>query len=195
MDPGEVEQVLSNSPWSQTANAVFPDTRDNEPVSVYALPGAAQAGMAGPKGATDGRWDGGVGKNTGRGQVPTLPVLVRWDSAAPVREALSRSHENAPAESSRDYVITVIGLVSAGKDQQLEGLMSHSTLKVPGKPPVAAEDAKVDAKTGAVHLYFPRSAAITASDKDVVFATRFGSLAVAKKFHLAEMVYHGRLEL
>jgi hypothetical protein len=192
----DLEQILSNSPWSQTANAVFPDTRDDEPVSVYALPGAAQAGMPGPKAAaTDGRWDGGVGKNTGRGQVPTLPVLVRWDSAAPVRQALLRSHEGTAEENSKDYVITVFGLVSAGKDQPLEGLMSHSSLRIPGKPVVSAEDAKVDAKTGAVHLYFPRSAAITASDKDVVFATRFGSLAVVKKFHLAEMLYHGRLEL
>jgi len=193
--PADVEQILSNSPWSQTANAAFPETRDDEPVSAYALPGAAQAGMGGPKGGTDGRWDGGVAKNTGRGQLPTLPVLVRWDSAAPVRQALLRSQESIPAESQRDYVITVIGLVSAGKDQPLEGLMSHSSLRVPGKAPITAEDAKVDAKTGAVHLYFPRSAGINPSDKDVVFATRFGSLAVLKKFHLAEMVYHGRLEL
>ena len=191
----EVDQILSNSPWSQTANAVFPETRDDEPVSAYALPGAAQAGMPGPKGGTDGRWDGGVAKNTGRGQVPTLPVLVRWDSAAPVRQALLRSQESTPEESSRDYIITVLGLVSAGKDQPLEGLMSHSSLKVPGKAPISAEDAKVDVKTGAVHLYFPRSSAINASDKDVVFTTRFGSLAVVKKFHLAEMLYHGRLEL
>ncbi|MFL6449029.1 MAG: hypothetical protein ACJ746_15290 [Bryobacteraceae bacterium] len=191
----EVEQVLSNSPWSQTANAVFPETRDDEPVSAYALPGAAQAGMAGTKGGTDGRWDGGVAKNTGRGQVPTLPLLVRWDSAAPVRQALARSQERTPDENSKDYIITVVGLVSAGKDQPLEGLMSHSSLKVPGKPAISAEDAKVDANTGAVHLYFPRSSAITSSDKDVVFTTRFGSLTAVKKFHLAEMVYQGRLEL
>jgi hypothetical protein len=192
----ELEQILSNSPWSQTANAEFPQTRDDEPVSVYALPGAQQAGLpGGAKAATDGRWDGGVAKNTGRGQLPTLPVLVRWDSAAPVRQALLLSHESTPEENSRDYIITVLGLVSAGKDQPLEGLMGRSSLKVPGKPVIAAEDAKVDAKTGAVHLYFPRSSAITANDKDVVFATRFGSLTVVKKFRLAEMLYHGRLEL
>jgi hypothetical protein len=196
--PAEVELVLSNSPWSQTANAVFPESSDDEPVSVYALPGAQQAGMPGaaaPKGATDGRWDGGIGKNTGRGQLPTLPVLVRWESAAPVREALLLTHQSTPDEIARDYIITVLGLVSAGKDQPLEGLMSHSVLKIPGKAPVAAEDAKVDSKTGTVRLYFPRSTAITLADKDVVFATRFGSLAVVKKFHLAEMMYHGRLEL
>jgi hypothetical protein len=194
--PAEVELVLSNSPWSQTANAVFPEPGDDEPVSVYALPGAQQAGLpGGVKGSTDGRWDGGVGKNTGRGQVPTLPVLIRWDTAAPVREALLISHESTPDEVARDYIITVLGLVSAGKDQPLEGLMSHSSLRIPGKAAVAAEDAKVDAKTGAVRLYFPRSTGITLSDKDVIFSTRFGSLAVVKRFHLAEMVYHGRLEL
>jgi hypothetical protein len=193
----ELEQVLSTSPWSQTANAEFPETRNDDPVSVYALPGAQQAGLPGGSkaAATDGRWDGGVAKNTGRGQVPTLPVLVRWDSAAPVRQALLLSHESTPEESSKDYIITVLGLVSAGKDQPLEGLMGHSSLKASGKPVIAAEDAKVDAKTGAVHLYFPRSSAITTADKDVVFSTRFGSLTVVKKFRLAEMMYHGRLEL
>jgi len=80
-------------------------------------------------------------------------------------------------------------------DQPLEGLMGSSTLRVLGKAPIGAEDAKVDAKTGAVHLYFPRSLAISLSDKDVVFSTRFGSLTVVKKFHIAEMFYHGRLEL
>ena len=195
--PADVELILSNSPWSQTANAEFPASRDDEPVNVYSLPGAQQAGLPGGSkaGATDGRWDGGVGRNTGRGLSPTLPVLVRWDSAAPVREALSLSHETAPRESARDYILTVLGLVSAGKDQPLEGLMSSSRLKVPGKAPISAEDAKVDVKTGAVHLYFPRSSALSSSDKDVVFSTRFGSLTVVKKFHLAEMLYHGRLEL
>src|SRR5436305_2564659 len=99
----DLEQILSNSPWSQTANAEFPDTRDEEAVNVYSLPGAQQAGLPGGSkaGATDGRWDGGVGRDTGHGRVPNLPVLVRWDSAAPVREALSLSHEAAPPESGK----------------------------------------------------------------------------------------------
>ncbi len=201
-DPGkwtaaELELVLSNSPWSQTANATFPEARDDGPINAYALPGAQQAGLPGnPKNAaTDGRWDGGVGRNTGRGQVPTLPVLIRWDSAAPVRQALSVSGERTPEENGRDYVITVVGLVSAGKDQPLEGLMGNSNFRIPGKPVIGAEDAKVDRKTGAVHLYFPRTSPITASDKEVTFTTRFGSLSVVKKFRLADMIYRGRLEL
>jgi hypothetical protein len=85
--------------------------------------------------------------------------------------------------------------VPAGKDQPLEGLMANSSLRVSGKPALGAEDAKVDVKTGAVHLYFPRSFPITTSDKEVTFVTRFGSLSVVKKFRLAEMLYRGRLEL
>lgn len=193
--PADVQQILSNSPWSQTANAEFPEARDDEPVSAYDLPGAAQAGLPGRKAATDGRWDGGIGKNTGRGQLPLLPVLVRWDSAAPVRQALAMSHGSTPEESSKDYVITVTGLVSAGKDQPIEALMGRSALKIPGRPSITPEDAKVDTKTGTLRLYFPRTPAITASDKDVIFSTRFGSLTVVKKFHLAEMLYQGRLEL
>ncbi len=190
-----MDQILQNSPWSQRADAEFPERRDDEPVSALELPGASQAGLPGRKGATDGRWDGGVGKNTGRGQLPTLPVLVRWDSAAPVRQALAKSHESTPEDSARDYIITVTGLVSAGKDQPVEALMERSVLKVPGKPPIPPEDAKVDGKTGTLRLYFPRSAGITLSDKDVFFSTRFGSLTVSRRFHLAEMRYQGRLEL
>ena len=85
--------------------------------------------------------------------------------------------------------------VTAGQPHLPRALMGRSALKVPGKPPIAPEDAKVDVKTGTLRLYFPRSPVITASDKDVIFSTRFGSLNVVKKFHLAEMLYQGRLEL
>src|SRR5437763_10453268 len=86
----DVDQILNSSPWAQSGTAEFPDVRQDDPTNAYPLPGAAQAGMPGFKGATDGRWDGGVGKNTGHGQLPTLPVTVRWDSSLPIREALLR---------------------------------------------------------------------------------------------------------
>src|SRR5438270_6338038 len=120
--PTDLEQILSSSPWAQSGNATFPETRDEDPVSAYSLPGAAQAGMAGSKAAaTDGRWDGGVGRNTGRGLLPTLPVLVRWESSLPIRQAQARSaaaSSGNPAsrpEEPRSYVISVSGLLPAGR--------------------------------------------------------------------------------
>ena len=134
----EAQRVTSNSPWAQTASAIFPDPRRNEePESVYNLPGAAQAGMAGSRGVTDGRWDGGVGRNTGGGLLPILPVLVRWDSALPVRQALGRARglgaekpsfeTEQPLQKPKNYIITVEGLVPAGQYSRTGKLQTKSS--------------------------------------------------------------------
>ena len=120
----EAAAVLTASPWAQSAPVTFPDTREAPPSSVYSLPGPAQAGMAGPQGATDGKWDGGVSRNVGGGLVPSLAVLVRWDSSLPVRQALLRQKELGSGQASKagaeaslaapaSYVITVEGLLPA----------------------------------------------------------------------------------
>ncbi len=217
----DAQRVLSNSPWAQTASATFPDPRKNEvPESVYNLPGAPEAGLASPKGATDGRWDGGVGRNTGGGLLPTLPVVVRWDSALPVRQALQRSKAGAGEllQEPKNYLITVEGLVPAGRynrsgeletksnsdgttsspanpESMLEGLMTYSKLLARGHAPIACVNAAIDPNTGALHLSFPRSNEIKRSDKEVMFLTRFGSLTVEKRFRLSDMTYKGKLEL
>lgn len=117
----EAGQILNGSPWAQPAEAVFPDPRERDPIPPGALPGAAQAGMANSRGVSDGRWDGGVGYNRGSG-LPTIQVLVRWDSAEAVRLAQARykalgktpdpNFPDVPANSP-EYVLTVIGLVPA----------------------------------------------------------------------------------
>ena len=217
----DVQRVLSNSPWAQPASAAFPDPRKNEePESANTLPGPAQAGMAGPRGASDGRWDGGVGRNTGGGELPTLPVIVRWDSALPVRQALQKSKAGTaglPGEP-KNYMITVEGLIPSGRysaagqletksssdglsesaanpEPMLESLMAHSRLLVRGRAPIACVNAAIDPHTGAMHLSFPRSGEIKRSDKEVLFITRFGSFTVEKRFRLRDMTYEGKLEL
>ncbi len=190
------------------------------------LPGAAQAGMAGPHGVSDGVWDGGVGKVPGGG-VPALSVTIRWDSALPVREAARRLPAGAgaeypsytPAQAGKDYIVTVLGLVpargyrSAGQlptqsrsdddstvdahdpEQMLEGLMAQSKLMRRGRKSIAPEDVKLDASTGALHFFFPRSTAIELNDREVMFATLFGSMTIQKQFRLKDMIYRGKLEL
>ena len=130
---------MNQSPWAQPAAATFPDNRDAPPPSVYDLPGAGQAGLPAPKNAaTDGKWDGGVSRNTGVGMLPTLSVLVRWDSALPVRQAILRSRElgqdaqngvdssTAMAEP-KSYVLTVIGLIPAKQYPHAGTLPAKST--------------------------------------------------------------------
>ncbi len=163
-----------------------------------------------------------------RGGVPSLQVMVRWDSALPVRQALLRSTPAAtpetgysPAQAGKDYIITILGLVPGGTyrpagrldtqstsdtldstgrgahdpEEMLEGLMSASRLFPKGLAPIAPEDVKLDPATGAIHLFFPRTEAIRPANKEVSFATRFGSMKIEKTFRLKDMVYKGKLEL
>ena len=49
--------------------------------------------------------------------------------------------------------------------------------------------------SGSIMFYFPRDPAITLADKEVVFVTRMGPLALKAKFPLKNMVYQGKLDL
>ena len=102
-------------------------------------------------------------------------------------------------------MITVIGLVpantsgsaehAADEAAQLEGFIANSRLMPRGQPAIAPEDAKLDSATGEIHLFFPRTHAITLNEKEVNLITRFGSVTVQKKFRLKDLTYKGQLEL
>lgn len=215
----DVQQVLTDSPWAQQAGAKFGLAAEDPPEAPPPAPPAAQAGLGGPVNSGV-RWDGGVGRS--RGADPTLNVLIRWDSALPVREALQRSNPDSRQayiheRAARDYIISIAGLVPAGRyrsvgqaasdsrsddsvdarnpEEMLEGMMSASRLTAKDKPAISPEDAKLDAATGTLYIFFPKTAPITASDKDVMFMTRFGALSIQKQFRLKNMKYHGKLEL
>jgi hypothetical protein len=129
----DAEHVLYESPWAQTVAAGFPDPRDHTPIPANALPGAAEAGMKNTRAVSDGRWDGGVGINNGGG-LPTLPVLVRWESSELIREARQRLTQlkGAPAESkakseSDDYVVSITGLIPPAKTNTKAALEKQSS--------------------------------------------------------------------
>lgn len=220
----DAQRILANSPWAQAATASLAGADTEEPPPPGPLPGAPQAGMAGSSGVPDGRWDGGVGRLPTTGG-PAIPVTIRWDSAQPVRLALSRletereagSPAYTPPQADQDYIITVIGLVPAGRykgagqletrshsdetadaqdpEQMLEGLMAQSRLMPRNAKAIRPEDVKLDAATGTLHLFFPRSEVIDLKNKDVTFATRFGSMIIQKQFRLKEMIYQRKLAL
>jgi hypothetical protein len=211
------ERILTDSPWAQEVPAIFALAADNAapPPPTIDVP---QGGMPNPhNGATDGRWDGGVSRVKRNGP-PTLNVIVRWDSALPVRQALERENAAAPYSDEQlrsHYIITVLGLVPAGRygkpalqtqssssdevdvrnpEQMLENMMRYSRLALRDKPALTPDDARLDSATGALHLFFKREQ-ITKDDKEVLFETRFGSLSISRKFRLKEMMYQGQLEL
>jgi hypothetical protein len=215
----DAQLVLTSSPWAQSVSAVMADPRDEMEEYSAPLPGAERAGLAGHTNPTSngGRWDGSVGRNR-MGSLPSLPVVVRWDSALPVREALRHSPATLdPESSSADYVITVTGLIPAGRyrsagrtegssrsdgssdarnpEEILEAFMSFSRLLPRGAAAIVPRNVRLDSATGAIHIFFARTRPIEADTKEVLFLTRFGGFTVRAKFRVKDMRYQGKLAL
>ena len=172
--------------------------------------------MASSRGATDGRWDGGVGYNRGGG-LPTLHVLVRWESAEIVRLAQARSKSPALPAATNDYVLAVEGLLPAktaagtakldtqsssdetaaagtNTERLLEDFMNNSKLASRTEA-VRPHNVQINSDSGTVRLFFPRSLGLDAKSKEAYFSTRYGSLTVRKRFRLSDMNYQGHLAL
>ena len=216
-DSRSPDKLLTASPWAVQAPAKFALAQE-EPPDSGPPPGAAEAGLPGNRPQGDIHWDGGVARN-GRFGTPTLNVLVRWDSAAPIRQALQQTGQNtySPEQAEKFYIVTIVGLVPGGKyravgnpdarsssddtadahnpEQILEELMASSRLVPRGRKALAPQDVKLDASTGALHLFFAKTDPVTMRDKEIMFYTRFGSMSVAAKFRLKDMVSQGKLEL
>jgi hypothetical protein len=214
----DMNRLLNDSPWALQVEATMDDPADVREETQAPLPGAAEAGMAGA-GVQDGkpRWDGGIGKNR-MGHLATIPVLVRWDGASIVQEALKRSQVDFVPAAKSNVVITVIGLLPAGhagvpntmhdtsssdpgvsipktSEENLEWFMANSRLLAKGEAPEPPQNVKIDPKSGAVHLYFLRSDEALSHKRDVTFITRYGAMNVQARFRIKDMRVDGRPDL
>lgn len=220
----DVQRILNASPWSHRVQVQFP--KPTTAPRQMPLPTAAAAGMGGRDNYSGRNWDGGVQAHPRNlPGVPELAVLVRWNSAPPVRQALQKLDEplspaNDGGRAERDYIITVIGLVPAGSyqsvgklpttsesgsgedaakkrnpEQMLEGLMLDSMLVAGSGIAIRPEDVKLEASTGALQFFFPRVQKIALEDGEAIFRTKFSTMTINAHFSLKDMSYHDRLAL
>jgi hypothetical protein len=133
---------------------------------------------------------------------PTIRLLVRWESALPVRVAELKAHEPPPPVLSDDgYVIAVYGVPAsfAKGDPTSLGmpLKESAALRREGKkdvPPSRVEVFELENSVVVAYL-FPPSAEIGKKDGVVEFSALIGRLQVSQHFLLADMLFQGRLEL
>jgi len=219
-----MDRLLNDSPWAMQTGATMDDPSDREEPALPAPPtglGQPNPGGRSTSGPTQARWDGGIGKNR-RGHLATIPVMVRWDSAAIVRQALEKKQDPdlsiLNAAASANFVITVVGLLpanqsaapaslqakSSSKDENapartteeiLEWFMTNSRLAVKGETDMQPQNVKFDAASGTLHLLFKRNDALLARKRDIVFLTRFGSMHVQTRFRVKDMVVDGHPDL
>jgi hypothetical protein len=204
----DVAALLHNSPWAIQAAAAMEDPEDTamDPRPV-GPPDTGQQGV----GASKPRWDGEPGKNR-MGHLATVPVIVRWESALPIRLA-----EKDTAVPANTYVISLTGLLPANRyraesqtettsssdgsfdarnpEEVLEAFMAYSQILVKGSRALQPNNVKLDPATGTVRIFFSRDRLIDTGEKEVLFKTHFGGLNVKAKFRLAAMKYHGNIEL
>jgi hypothetical protein len=211
----DIRKIMTDSPWSRR-------------VSVTLLGGAGYLDVLRAKGPPPGRpgpgiaepgGELGVGGSQSGGPPPSSPagppqttLIVRWQSAAIVQQALAKAQYGDKAgtspeaqkrlESNASYYIVAVGNLPASQKlrdaEARKAQLGRTTLAVNGKDPIAAKDVVyVEAGEGTIEarFLFPRDFSLTAADKEVEFATMFGKAAVKAKFNLKNMAMDGKLGL
>lgn len=219
----DLQMVVNNSPWSRQTRALlagaaaaparnnsqFPEASSDDPAGGRVSRDANSAGGADRLGATPSDFD----QRGEFAQPAGLPIIIRWQSALPLRQAQMRGKYGKEAAASPDaqkfltqepmlYVISVAGLpgsvVSAGGgDQAKQKISQASTLTAKGKEPLhpIAVDFVPDGSAVDVLIGFPKSVPLTLEDQEAEFSTRIGAASVKVKFKLKDMLLHGKLEL
>jgi hypothetical protein len=210
----EVARLFHDSPWAAEVPARITEEGRRRLLSSPGMsrPPAGGPGiggpLAGPQGGPGLNGPGGVGI----GDPGRFRITVRWESAAPLREAIVQakvgSLEGAEAfrmmeELGRHYLVVVenppLMQVRAGANAGLDELLQGAaTLERSGRVPLRPEGVEVKARgDGALvaYLRFPRKPEITPEDGEVEFVLMLATLEFRRKFKLAAMGYRGKLAL
>jgi hypothetical protein len=191
----DVQKMLNASPWAKRTAVETGPPRIVDPSGG----GGRGRGNAGALG------DGGNGSEVPDTAPPSIPVVIRWQTALPMKQALARIRFGAEAGTSDEarkfierqdsnYVIGLSGLppgIAAGDVKE------KTTLAVKGKSPLQPMEVQFAPRERFTDVFmtFPRTAPFTLDDKEVEFSSKIGPLSIRYKFRLKDMVFNGKLEL
>jgi hypothetical protein len=218
----EITQLTSRSPWSKEINAEFELDSDYTPNGADG-PSIGRGGQIGAPGTGSGappQVEIGKDRNgNNRGSRRREPVIVRWESAQPMRDAMGTP---LPAGFDGRYVLSVSGLPLGVLDRRRRGtggtelssdpeentpvarqrrmveqLQLSATLEARGRAPEQPGVVKPMPRTPGTYLFgFSRELLPLASvDREVLFTLRTGLMSVKAKFDPKEMLYKGKLAL
>ena len=203
----DTHQVLEDSPWAKTVVAGIARRRSEDELREGGQMG--QPHGVGYDGVEDKKRPLAevIGnpftiEKTPPSTAPTIRLLVRWESALPIRAAELKAHEAEPPTLSDDgYSIAVYGVPASyakGDPASLgKPLKEMAVLRREGKKdvkPTSAEVFQLENSVVVVYL-FPLSAEIGKKDGVVEFSALIGRLQVSQHFLVEEMQFQGKLEL
>ena len=198
--------MLTDSPWAKQQRVVL-GTLSEAPELAPAPPTIPGASRSGPRSARVVLAGGGQFDRIRRAE-----VTVTWVTALPIRQAHVRQAigRNAPVPPDAQatllqeaplYVVTVAGLPSDfGELARMGDTVKAATMvKRENSEPMVPENVQFfeDSRdqTITAAFSFPKTDAMTRDDKEIELVTDLGGSPLKKKFKLADMVFHGQLEL
>ena len=201
----DARQVLSDSPWAKTTIGVISRLQTEDERRDGGKMGQDHGvGFDGvdAKGSTPSRVDIVRGAVDPRRYNQPIKLIVRWESALPIRAAEIKAGILEPPTLEGDgYRISVYGVPGGyfKKDPKTLGnpLKKEAALKRNGKKDVKPSSVEVfQREDGLVVVYlFPLSAEISRKDGLVEFEARIGRVGVVQQFNIKEMEFKGNLEL
>jgi len=202
----DARQILTDSPWARNVTAILTRRLNEDELREN----------SGNMGQPHGIGIDGVGEKPVRPKldIPTIltkvytpppaesvQVLVRWETALPVRTAELKAGELAPPTLQGDgYRIAVYGIpgpLPDGDPQKLGAPFKQAAaLSREGKKDVKPSRVEVfQREDGLVVVFlFPLSAEIGRKDALVQFHAQIGRIVVKQYFDVQDMYFHGQPE-
>jgi hypothetical protein len=198
-DKDESKQVLTDSPWVknvelQWVRDLSPDERregGNMEASVGRGVGIAGTGLLGPRRQAEAIARAHEKPDPGK-------VVVRWESARPVRGAEQKLGDTEAPELEGDYyAIAVYNMPTPKRWNLANELKGIATLKRDGKKDLKPSRVLILRKDDglATLVYFFKRVEIARRDGYVLFEAQIGRLFVGQAFTLQDMQIQGQLEL
>jgi hypothetical protein len=130
--------------------------------------------------------------------VGSIPIIVRWESAQPILDALKGA---VPAEFGGHYVLSVTNFPErphrgrgdqSDAAEELARLQNGATLQAKGKNPVEA--GIIRRQHSSILFGFAKDLLpLTAGDRDILFVLDTDLLTIKVKFDAKDMLYRGKL--
>ena len=196
----DAKQVLTDSPWvkvvtPQNVRDLSADERregGNMEASVGKGVGLAGLGILGPRRQAEA---------IARAHYKPTPnaVVVRWESARPVRTAEQKAGEtDVPGVDKDHYAIVVYDILTPKRYNLANELKGIAYLKRDTKKnlkPSHVDILRQDDGTATIVYLFPRKVEITKKDGRLEFVAQIGRLFVSQFFYTWDMQLQGELEL
>jgi hypothetical protein len=217
----EIVQLTSRSPWAKEINAEFELDADYTTNGAEG-PSIGRGGQIGAPGTGSGappQIEVGRDRNGDRrGSRRREPVIVRWESAQPIRDALGTPL--SPDFAGR-YVLSVSGLPpgildrrrrgagapepsadpelntpAARQRRMIEQLQLSATLEARGEPTQPGLVKAMPRSPGTYLFGFSKELLpLGARDREIQFILRTALMSVRAKFEPKDMMYKGQLAL